>query len=381
MGSVAWGAKVSRAFVAKVEAIAADLGCHPDDLMACMAFESGETFSPSIRNKVSGATGLIQFMKFTAPKLGTTTDALAAMTPEEQLDYVAAYFKPYNGWLHTLEDLYMAILWPKAIGRPNSVVLFDGESRETALAYTQNKGLDVDHDGRITKAEAARKVREKLARGELFRGEGYDADVPFPEPRPADAPAAIEDDVADLAKGRVTAARELTETEVKAAQQLLHDLKYYEVGLPDGDIGSRTIAAVAAFKHDRGLIGEPVLDRALVKELDDAQAEGWARPIAPERAEGKPDGSRVMDAQEKLAAGGLIATVTAAISKAADTLSEWFEPVRALIDPLRPMLRPLGHFIAEHWHVIAIGVGGFVLWQSGRAWFARRQDHREGKTT
>ena len=34
------------------------------------------------------------------------------MTAEEQLDYVEEYFKTSKGKLKSLEDVYMAILWP-----------------------------------------------------------------------------------------------------------------------------------------------------------------------------------------------------------------------------------------------------------------------------
>ena len=86
--------------------------------MAAMAFETGrDKFSASSVNRISGATGLIQFMPSTAIGLGTTTAALAAMTAEDQLEYVERYFKPYRNRLNTLEDLYMAILWPIAVGK------------------------------------------------------------------------------------------------------------------------------------------------------------------------------------------------------------------------------------------------------------------------
>jgi LysM repeat protein len=160
--TVAWGARVSAPFKAKVLAIAADLGCDADHLMACMAFETGETFSPSVRNAAgSGATGLIQFMPSIATMLGTTTTALAQMTAEAQLDYVAKYFRPYRGRLRTIEDVYMAILWPAAIGKPAAHVLFAAPGR----TYQQNKGLDRDRDGRVTKREAAAAVSAKLAKG------------------------------------------------------------------------------------------------------------------------------------------------------------------------------------------------------------------------
>ncbi len=162
--TLAWGAKVSAEFRARLFEIAAALGVEPDCLMACIAFESAETFRPDIRNAAgSGAVGLIQFMPATARGLGTSTEALARMTAIDQLDYVRMYFKPYAGRLHTLSDVYMAILWPKAIGKPEDYVLFT----QPSIAYTQNAGLDRDRDGSITKAEAAGLVQAKLERGRL----------------------------------------------------------------------------------------------------------------------------------------------------------------------------------------------------------------------
>lgn len=106
-GAIAWGAKVSTPFKTRVREIAGNLGISPDFLMSCMAFETGETFSPSIENAAgSGATGLIQFMPRTARGLGTTTEELAKMTAVKQLDYVERYFLPYRGRLSTLEDIY-----------------------------------------------------------------------------------------------------------------------------------------------------------------------------------------------------------------------------------------------------------------------------------
>jgi len=159
---IAWGAKVSVAFKAKVIKISNNLGMDPNYLMAAMAFESAETFSASVKNQTSGATGLIQFMPSTATNLGTSTTALAAMTPEDQLDYVEKYFAPNKNKLSSLEDVYMAILWPAAIGKPNTFVLFSKPS----AAYNQNSGLDADNDGNVTKAEAAAMVRAKLVKGQ-----------------------------------------------------------------------------------------------------------------------------------------------------------------------------------------------------------------------
>lgn len=161
---LAWGAKVSPVFRNRVRWIGEQLGCDPNYLMACMHWESGGTFSPSIKNAAgSGATGLIQFMPSTARGLGTTTAKLAAMTAEDQLRYVYEYFKPYAGRLHNLGDVYMAILWPKGVGKPDHFVLFD--RAKTPTTFRQNAGLDVNKDGLVTRAECLVKVNERLARG------------------------------------------------------------------------------------------------------------------------------------------------------------------------------------------------------------------------
>ena len=161
---IAWGAKVSPVFKARVLWIADALDCDPNDLMACMHWESGGTFSPSIKNAAgSGATGLIQFMPSTAKGMGTTTAKLAAMTAEDQLRWVYEYFKPFAGRLNNLGDVYMAILWPKGVGKPDHFVLFD--KKKMPKTFRQNAGLDVNKDGLVTRAECLVKVNERLARG------------------------------------------------------------------------------------------------------------------------------------------------------------------------------------------------------------------------
>ena len=161
--SLAWGNKVSALFRDRIFWIADELDIDPNYLMACMAWESAETFKSNVKNAAgSGATGLIQFMPSTARSLGTTVEKLAAMTPEDQLNYVYKYFKPYKGRLKTLGDLYMAILWPKGIGQAESWTLWD---KSMGKLFKQNAGIDINSDGRITKAEATAKVQAKLVKG------------------------------------------------------------------------------------------------------------------------------------------------------------------------------------------------------------------------
>lgn len=169
--TIAWGAKVNQTFRDRIVWTADALGVPVDYLMAVIAFESAETFSPSIRNAAgSGATGLIQFMPNTARSLGTTTESLARMPAEDQINYVYRYLLPYKGRMRTLADVYMAVLWPAAVGKPDDSPLWSRASHPTA--YRQNAGLDVDGDGIILKMEAAAKVQEKLERGRLFAWTG-----------------------------------------------------------------------------------------------------------------------------------------------------------------------------------------------------------------
>lgn len=178
---LAWGTKVSEAFREGVMRARYILEIEdPNWLMAIMDFESGGTFSPSIRNAAgSGAVGLIQFMPQTAMLLGTTTEALAAMTPEDQLDYVVQYFFPHRGGMHSLADMYMVVLWPAAVGKPDDYVLFDREDLTHPARYFQNRGLDLNKDGKITKAEAAAgplaRLQQGLLAGNVFEMPDLDA--------------------------------------------------------------------------------------------------------------------------------------------------------------------------------------------------------------
>lgn len=165
---IAWGGFVDKKFGSskfkeKVIAIATRLNTDPNFLMAAMAFETGREFQADTKNPTSGATGLIQFMPKTANWLGTSTEALAQMSEIDQLDFVEKYLRSmsHGKKLATLSDVYMTILWPKAVGKPESYVLF----RHPSNTYKQNKGLDVSKDGLITKAEAASKVEKQLVDG------------------------------------------------------------------------------------------------------------------------------------------------------------------------------------------------------------------------
>jgi len=146
-------------FISQVKSVAGATNCSPEDLLACMAFETGRTFNPSLRNGI-GATGLIQFRPSTARSLGTTTDYLAGLTRTQQMEWVQKYIKAVTAGKSSklsIDDLYMSILWPAAVGKPDNYVLFSAGSKE----YAQNP-LDKDGKGYVTKADAAARAKSQL---------------------------------------------------------------------------------------------------------------------------------------------------------------------------------------------------------------------------
>lgn len=143
---------------ASVARASSELGVNKDDLMTLIGFETGGSYSPSQRNKAgSGATGLIQFMPSTAKALGVTTDELADMSVDEQMDYVIEYLKPYASRIRNKGDLAMAVFFPAAIGKPDSFSI-------------------VDYYRRIGKPDVARKFMEQnpgiITRGDYLRKAG-----------------------------------------------------------------------------------------------------------------------------------------------------------------------------------------------------------------
>lgn len=168
--ALVWGQKVDDAFIAKVRTICKRLGFDPNWLMAVMAYETQWTLSPSARNKSSGstATGLIQFVEKTARGLGTTTEKLARMSAVEQLDYVERYFEPYSGRISNLGDCYMAVLWPAAMGRLDSYVMWERGTGPYQEQYNANKHLDINGDGKITRGEASSVVVQSLENGRNY---------------------------------------------------------------------------------------------------------------------------------------------------------------------------------------------------------------------
>jgi len=191
--------KVTDEFKNEVLKTAYDLKVDPNLLMGVMAFETGETFSPSIQNAAgANAFGLIQFMNVTLKDINATfgtshtLDSIKNMNAVDQLSVVKLQFEMWQNRgksLADVSDFYMTVFSPKYAGKPNSTEMYKyksiqvsdttiSETGDTSIvqkqipnktsAYWQNRGLDSNKDSVITKGEAAAKVRAKLSRGTKF---------------------------------------------------------------------------------------------------------------------------------------------------------------------------------------------------------------------
>ena len=147
-------------FIFKVAEVAHKLEILPDQLMAVIELETGGTFDPAITNSL-GYTGLIQFGSVAAKEVGTTRGALRKMNACEQLQYVYRYLKKYKGRMVNLSDIYLAVFFPAAIGKPLNWT-FETRSLEAKKVALWNPLFDVNKDHRIQVWEVKQKLMQRI---------------------------------------------------------------------------------------------------------------------------------------------------------------------------------------------------------------------------
>ncbi|MDC4276286.1 hypothetical protein NQ637_17810, partial [Acinetobacter baumannii] len=126
--------------------VAKAIGVDPNDLAAVISFETGGTFSPSVKNPNSSATGLIQFMEGSGGTkgkyYGMSRKKFSSLSFDEQMVYVEKYFKDRgfkSSKKRDVADLYTAVT---GYGY-----------KKGSKAYKLNKVWDSNGDGYIAKGE------------------------------------------------------------------------------------------------------------------------------------------------------------------------------------------------------------------------------------
>ena len=147
-------------FIDKVCSLSQDLLIVPDWLMIVMELETAGTFDPSITNSL-GYTGLIQFGREAAKEVGSTQHALRKMNALDQLDYVKKYLQKFVGRMNRLPDVYLAVFFPVAIGKPLGWTL-QARNLPAERVGKWNPLFDVDKDGVIQVWEIEKKLRLRI---------------------------------------------------------------------------------------------------------------------------------------------------------------------------------------------------------------------------
>lgn len=159
-----------------LELVARRLEIRPEWLAAVISFETGGSFDPAQRNHwamrkaketgkpYSGAVGLIQFMPSTARLLGTSPEELERMSFSQQLiGPVTRYFASSVGNMKSLDDVYLKVFYPAAMGKADDYVV--GRRDDPGFAgrvYEQNAGFDKNADGVVTRGEICATIRAVL---------------------------------------------------------------------------------------------------------------------------------------------------------------------------------------------------------------------------
>jgi hypothetical protein len=150
-------------FIQKVIMISCQLQINPNWLMVVMELETAGTFDPSITNPL-GYTGLIQFGKARASDVKTTPDALREMDAYAQLDFVKDALMPFRTKMHRLVDVYLAVFFPVAIGKPDGYVLHTSRLSAERIA-SWNPLFDINRDKMIQVWEIKQKINDRLPNG------------------------------------------------------------------------------------------------------------------------------------------------------------------------------------------------------------------------
>lgn len=120
------------AFVGALLGAVDGLPITPVSLQTVIDFETAKTWRPDLKNPVSPAVGLLQWMPSSAVQVGTSSQALAKMSATEQLAYVRPSFSPKREALARVAqgdgfadvaDVYLANWGPSYIAAPDDTVI------------------------------------------------------------------------------------------------------------------------------------------------------------------------------------------------------------------------------------------------------------------
>lgn len=175
--------------------------------------------------------------------------------------------------------------------------------------------------------------------------------------------------------------------EVELLQRQLIDFKYFEVGDPDGKIGGKFVAGVAAFMTDRGkdpnkgrITPELKAEIAVAKTEKLPNGQPWTRPIAPTRANAtaKDIAPKVESVNQTWYAklwAYVLGIPSAAVGLFKSIFGDYNDPTSYIFQ----VKSFFGAIPSEFYFLAIAAIAGLILYQATKAQNATVKAYNEGK--
>ena len=222
--------------------------------------------------------------------------------------------------------------------------------------------------------------------------------IPLPKPRPPEADQvddeptqaeieAVDPDTPTSEDVEVThRGNELPKNSsimIEVVKRKLDSFGYHEFGALNGEWGGRTVAAIAAYKLDRGLSGPAEIDDALLADLDKASKEKWTRPMADARANATAKDlapkNEVIQATNQNKYVAWFLGIPAAIGGFFKGIFDNTGDAVSYLQPLKDFFGYVSDIPTEYWLFGLVGVAAILWFQSNKAEKATVQNYRTGK--
>lgn len=165
--------------------------------------------------------------------------------------------------------------------------------------------------------------------------------------------------------------------EMEVIQKKLQDAGYHEVGIPNGDYGSRTVAALAAFQSDNGLPVNGQVDSDTMSVLENPPE----RIISEDRATGTPEDDEGVNSAKRtmqIGAGGAGLIGVPQVLDYAKPLLDKSEETRDMIDRAYSIFSPVKTIVTAHPEIFIVLACIAVFYFGFRTYKKIVSDFRKG---
>jgi peptidoglycan hydrolase-like protein with peptidoglycan-binding domain len=167
--------------------------------------------------------------------------------------------------------------------------------------------------------------------------------------------------------------------QLRNVQRKLAELGYPEVGRADGAWGTRTRAAVLAFRADNGLPTIAQIDDEFLKAL----AVGKPRMVNPIRAKATVEdlraaGSETIAVTDTGKTVGAVVTTGGIVGMVVEVLNGVLAETESLAG-LKQVIQPLAERVGVDSSLLLLVIGAYLFWENRRIQEIRLRDHQSGK--